>query len=173
MFGVLGRSSLGRALPDDRRPVRRSLTSLGLIVDARSFPSGLAWTIVQVPRVWSGRSLTSRGLSVDARSFPSGLAWTLVQVPRVWSGRSCGSLGFGLIALSLLVGERCGLRVRRWWLGLGFGGGCVGGWLCDGLHGKLLVGFWGGCGVLWGCFPCVCGGFGWCWGGFGVGVGRV
>jgi hypothetical protein len=148
ILGALGRSSLGRALPDDRR-LHRSLISRGLQLDARSFPSGLGRMLFHFPRASARRSLISRGLQLDALSFPSGLGRMLFHFPRV------------------------GWKVRRRWLGLGLPGrGAVVG-LCDGLHGRLVLGFWVGLGVLWGCFPCVCGGFGWCWGGFGVGVGRV
>jgi hypothetical protein len=139
------RSSSARSVvpPLDAR-CRMTAASIAL-----SFPSGLGRMLFHFPRASARRSLISRGLQLDALSFPSGLGRMLFHFPRV------------------------GWKVRRRWLGLGLPGrGAVVG-LCDGLHGRLVLGFWVGLGVLWGCFPCVCGGFGWCWAGFGVGVGRV
>ncbi len=148
-------------------------------------PWGWGWILSHFPLGW-GRVLSHN---------PRGRGLILSHVPLGWVGLGWVGLGWRLgrglpwCAWSFFPWARaagCRRPFRRSFtspggadplscpLGLGRMFSHVPGTvLCDGVHGGLFLVFGG---VLWGrgwCFRCVFGVFGWCWCGFGVGVGRV
>ncbi|MDI2021976.1 hypothetical protein PJL18_02505 [Paenarthrobacter nicotinovorans] len=127
---ALGRSSLRRALPDNRPLFRRLLTSLGLESDACSHPEGLNRTLAHIRRVSGRRLLTFRGFGPVAWSRSAGM--------RFDGGCWVGCVG-----------------VRGVWVGCdGVHGGCFGGF------GGGLLGWWGCLGCVCGVFGWCWGGFG-------------
>ncbi|MGF6835302.1 hypothetical protein QF015_003497 [Paenarthrobacter sp. TE4293] len=147
---ALGRSSLGRALPDVPR---------------------LLWTLSHLSRVCGGCSLTFRRFWRDALSPSGRLSGMLSHLSPVLAGRSLTFRPFWRDALSPFAGvsewSTAVVGFGGWCFGcgvvggvMGFTGGCCGGfgvvWWVWGLVLLVFAGFLGGVGVdlVWGWGAC-------------------